>query len=151
MSKSRTNPFTTNERKALKEAGWTVLRQHNKTVIRTHIDLDFGDGDTRTFHARIKKMGPIMFTAEIEKTAPQERFRTIEEALQHIEDRKTVILALGVMDPSTRPGRDVRVKTWLTSEWANNALPVGTSVPKTSTSSAAEVLQRARNLRKHLR
>jgi hypothetical protein len=152
MSKHRTNPFTTNQRKALKASGWNVLRQFHRTVIRRRFELDFGDGDIRSVHARIKKVGPIMFSAEIEKTAKAERFKTIEEALQHIEDRKTVMLALGVMDPSTRPGIPP-MKTWSTAEWARNAIPVGASVPKTTLdpSKSAEILARARNLRKHLR
>jgi hypothetical protein len=116
------SPFTRADRKILEAAGLNARPHHEKrSVVRQTIELDYGDGDVRKVYAEIKKMSPTMFQSGIEKAGPFERFRTLAEALQHIEDKKTCMIALGVLDPALKQGRDTRKQT--VAEWANNRSP----------------------------
>ncbi len=123
------------------------------------MDLDYGDGDVRPIHVKISKVGPTMFNVHVEKIDEPVRLRTIEEALQHVEDRVTVLTAIGVLDPDMRKGADPRNK-WDVDDWSNQAFkqimstPVGTSVAKTtsilSATTSADLLARSRRIRKNL-
>ncbi len=97
--------YTTAERRLLKEAGWTVHNEHGMNRANLHFDLDYGDGDVRPASVVVRKIAPMEFKVSIPKIDTAVMLRTIEEVLQHVEDRVTVLTAIGVLDPEMRNGK----------------------------------------------